>query len=140
MKVKYYGVPHNAITLRNFLSAKGVKVSQSRSERLFALYKWLIEEPRQWENVGCASHRVEAPSFYEGLRDSTFFADVRLLARVKLVFPLLAEATLREEFERTFLSVRFFKERMKKNPEFAKSILEIFQDTSFPLKAPNPRA
>lgn len=129
MKVKYYGVPHNAITLRNFLAAKGVNVSQSRSERLFALYKWLIEEPRQWENVGLTSHRAEAPSLYGGLRDSTFFTDVRLLARVKLVFPLLAEATPREEFDRKFLSMRSFMERMK-DPEFAKSIQEIFQGIS----------
>lgn len=135
MKIKYYGIPHNAITLRNFLFAKGIKVSQARSERLFTLYKWLIEEPRQWENVGLASHRAEAPSFYGELRDSTFFTDVRLLARVKLVFPLLAEATLREEFERTFLSVRAFKELMK-NPEFTKSIQETLQGTSLISKPP----
>ena len=102
MKVKYYGVPHNAITLRNFLSAKGVKVSQSRSERLFALYKWLIEEPRQWENVGLASFRADSPSFYSALKDSTYFADVRLLAKAKLIYPMYAEATLREMAERMF--------------------------------------
>ena len=129
MKVKYYGVPHNAITLRNFLFAKGIKVSQTRSERRFTLYKWLIEEPRQWENVGAASHRADAPSFYGMLRDSTFFSDVRLLARVKLVFPLLAEATLREEFERTCFSMRSLKEHMK-DPAFAKSMQEAIQSAN----------
>lgn len=129
MKIKYYGVPHNVITLRNFLFAKGIKVSQDRSERLFALYKWLIEEPRQWENVGAASHRTEVPPCYAGLKDSTFFTDVRLLARVRLVFPLFAEATFREEVERTFFSMRSLKEHMK-DPAFAKSMQEAIQNAN----------
>lgn len=127
MKIKYYGIPHNAITLRNFLFVKGIKVSKARSERLFALYKWLIEEPRQCENVGLISFRAAAPTCYSDLKASTYFSDVRLLARVKLVFPMLVEATFMEEFERTFPLRRCMGELLK-YPTFAKSMREVLQN------------
>lgn len=127
MKIKYYGIPHNAITLRNFLFAKGIKVSQARSERLFSLYKWLLEEPRQWENVGLISSRAAAPKCYSSLKASTFFSDVRLLARVKLVFPMLVEATFKEELVRAFPLCRHMGEFLK-DPTFAKSIRAILQN------------
>lgn len=127
MKIKYYGIPHNAITLRDFLFVKGIKVSTTHSERLFALYKWLLEKPRQWENVGLVSFRAAAPTCYSGLKASTYFSDVRLLARVKLVFPMLAEATFMEELERAFPLRRCMGELLK-DPTFAKSIREVLQN------------
>lgn len=127
MNIKYYGVPHNAVTLQRFIASRGKKISNARSERLFALYKWLLEEPRQWENVGLISFRAAAPTCYSDLKASTYFSDVRLLARVKLVFPMLVEATFMEEFERTFPLRRCMGELLK-YPTFAKSMREVLQN------------
>ncbi len=130
MKVKYYGVPHNAITFGGFLLARGVKVSSTHSERLFSLYKWLLEKPRQWEDVGFASSRAKAPSCYSGLSDSTFCSDVRLLARLKLVFPMFREAAPDELFERLFPVKSLLKDHMK-DPAFVKSMQEIIHSQTF---------
>lgn len=127
MNIKYYGVPHNAVTLQRFIASRGKKISKARSERLFVLYKWLLEEPRQWETVGLVSFRAEAPTCYSGLKASTFFSDVRLLARVRLVFPMCAEATFSEELERTFPLSHCMGDLLK-DPRFAKSIREILQN------------
>ena len=96
MKIKYYGVPHNATTLKGFLSSRGINISEARSERLIRLYKWILAEPRQWQRVGIVSFRIDAPKFYRGLKDSTFNDDVRLLAKVRLIFPMFADPSLLE--------------------------------------------
>lgn len=129
MNIKYYGVPHNAVTLQRFIASRGKKISKARSERLFALYKWLLEEPRQWDNVGLVSFRAEAPTCYSGLKASTYFSDVRLLARVKLVFPMFVKATFREELERAF-PLRYCIGELLKDHSFVKSIRETLQNPS----------
>ncbi len=122
MNIKYYGVPHNAVTLQRFMASRGTKISKARSERLFALYKWLLEEPRRWDNVGLVSFIAEAPTCYSGLKASTYFSDVRLLARVRLVFPMRAKATFRDELDYCIRGIL-------KDPIFVKSIRETLQNS-----------
>ncbi len=124
MRVKYYGVPHNPVTMQGFLLSKGIKATLERSSRLLDLYHWILEEPRQWETVGLASFRAEPPPFYSNRKPSTFHSDVRLLARVGLIFPMYTEATLKEQFERIRPTKEIIADAMK-DPDFVKSILSI---------------
>ena len=124
MRVKYYGVPHNPATMRGFLLSNGIKATIERSARLLELYRWILEEPRQWETVGFASFRTDPPPFYSKRNPSTFHSDVRILARVGLIFPMYADATLKEQIERIRPTKRIIEENMK-DPDFVKSILSI---------------